>query len=231
MKILEKEIILKEHLYDGHIYCINFEKKQLALFENNEFHLPYQNNKIKSIPYEKAQVFAYCSEYKADNLNNINSNQNLAIYEVAKIDLLKKRTKYTAGFLNISDQNKLIKLLKDKLPENWDIVCHHMTLNLGECKEEFSSFLNTKQKLTCVAFGIDLELEVAAIKVDSILPSTNQTKHITFAVGKNGKPFNSNKINNYIELNQPIECEVDIGMFLNDKTILIKKNKLKKPSL
>jgi hypothetical protein len=229
MKILEKEIMKKEHLYENHVYCINFEKNKLALFDGENFKF-INRGRERTVPYEKAQVFSYCSEYKGV-LSEIGDINDLEIYEKSKLNLISKRAKYTAGFLNEENKKNLTSIFKEKIPQEWEIVCHHMTLNIGECSKDFEEYLNTEQSLQCTAFGIDLELGVAAIKVEGDLPSKNEIKHITFAKSENGKASNSNKIKEWEQVEKEIPIKVNVGLFLNNKDILIKNKKSNKPTI
>jgi hypothetical protein len=232
MKILNDEIIKKEHLYEGHIYCINFEKNKLGLFKDDLFHILQKNNKIRSFTYEQAQVFGYCSKIKdCLELNSILSEENLSIYENTKKDLIDNRINYTGAFLSEKDHVLIIEMFRDKVPSEWRFLAHHMTINIGGCNEEYKHLLNTSNSIKCIAFGIDIELEVAAIKVESDIPSDNKQKHITFAVGANGKPYLSNKIDNWEALQKQPVFNVDIGVSLNNNKVIINSNKSKKLKL
>ena len=116
-----------------------------------------------------------------------------------------------------------MKELFPEIPENWKKVAHHMTLNLGHCFEDYKDFLYNDYEISIDAFGIDFELEVCAVKVSTKIPSKNNTKHITLAISENGKPMNSNKIENWIDV-EPFIINATVGEFLNDKTIDYGKN-------
>lgn len=229
MKILDNEIIKEEHLYNGHVYCINFEKNKVALYKDNQFHF-IQRNKFRSIDYDKSQVFGYCSEFKDDNndLNILKDEKYSKIYEDVKNKLMEKRVKYTAAFIEKEDTKLLIEKFKDKVPKEWDFICHHMTIVLGRVTDE--NILNMSENITLTDFGINEELGVSAFKVKSNIPSKNDIKHITFAIRENANAFDSNKITNWNQLDKEIIISSNVGVQLNNREIIIrskKSNKLK----
>lgn len=111
---------------------------------------------------------------------------------------------YTALVLNQASATKLQNQFKDMIPTNWQIYCHHMTINIGGISSgpiETSGYnAGETEQLTVVAWAKDDK--VMAVKVTSGVPSTNTTKHITVAVNveNGGKPFLSNKLTNWIEI-------------------------------
>lgn len=103
---------------------------------------------------------------------------------------------YSAVVLEEQSKVKLIEKIQDQIPEGWEIIGHHMTINLGEIDKEYEKFLGLKVKLNVVKIGIsDMAL---AIQVQGF-PTKNKIPHITIAVNRKegGKPFMSNKISDW----------------------------------
>ena len=102
---------------------------------------------------------------------------------------------YTGLVLDSDSASKLIEAVRSLILPNWEVICHHMTINLGDAKRgDAAALLGTNQSLTAVAIASnDL---VIAVKVETDVPSDNATKHITIAVNRKdgGKPFMSNKL-------------------------------------
>lgn len=103
---------------------------------------------------------------------------------------------YTALVLDNESHTKLASAFK--IPEGWEILCHHMTINMGSPdKGPAEELTDQEAPLTVVSLAKD-EL-VMAVGVESLVPSSNQIKHITVAVNRanGGKPFLSNKLTNW----------------------------------
>ena len=103
---------------------------------------------------------------------------------------------YSAVVLDNKSREKLIQKYKSLVPEGWDIVCHHMTINLGELNDSMKDDIGEEVKLIVHSFGIDnLVLAFGVIGY----PTKNKIPHITFAVNRKdgGKPVMSNKITNW----------------------------------
>ena len=77
-----------------------------------------------------------------------------------------------------------------KIPITFKIICHHMTINLGELKDKTD--LGKEVTLTVEAIGIsDMAM---AVRVSGF-PSKNEIPHITVAINPDGgKPVISNEI-------------------------------------
>ena len=103
---------------------------------------------------------------------------------------------YSAVVLDDKSRDMLIHKFKSLVPDGWDIICHHMTINLGELKDSMKEDIGKEVKLVVHSFGIDkLVLAFGVLGY----PSKNKQPHITFAVNKKdgGKPFMSNNITNW----------------------------------
>tara|TARA_Y100000034_G_scaffold27893_1_gene33515 strand:- start:421 stop:786 length:366 start_codon:yes stop_codon:yes gene_type:complete len=109
---------------------------------------------------------------------------------------------YTALVLDDESHEKL--LIKVKSPEGWTTFAHHMTINMGGCdKGPAVGRLDETATLKVVAFAQDER--VMAVRVETDIPSKNEIKHITIAVNveAGGKPFHSNKLTNWTDLQLP----------------------------
>ena len=100
---------------------------------------------------------------------------------------------YSAVVLDDRSRNLLIS--KSNIPEGWEVLCHHMTINMGELRDK--SLLGKECTLTAKAVASDDK--VMAVQVDTDVESSNKIKHITVAVNRQngGKPFFSNKLTNW----------------------------------
>jgi len=100
---------------------------------------------------------------------------------------------YSAVVLDDASHQMLVNQFKTLIPENFKVYAHHMTINLGELKEEYRKYLGLTVMLKVIAIGIDEK--VIAVKVEGF-PSINKIPHITIAVdvANGGKPMMSNNI-------------------------------------
>lgn len=100
---------------------------------------------------------------------------------------------YSAVVLDDKSRKRLLNIFKNLIPDGWEIIAHHMTINLGEIDPEYEKYLGFPVKLKVDDFGIDNK--VAAIGVSGF-PSKNNKPHITLAVNRKngGKPAMSNNL-------------------------------------
>lgn len=120
------------------------------------------------------------------------------------------RVAYSAVVLDEKSREKLLSRFKDLIPEDWEIIAHHMTINLGEIDPEFQKFLGYKNVgLWVNEIGIDDK--VIAVGVSGF-SSKNQKPHITLAVNRKdgGKPMMSNNIKNWKGLKRPFIVSGDV---------------------
>ena len=104
---------------------------------------------------------------------------------------------YTAIVLDEESKNKLKDKFHSFFNEDWKIICHHMTINMGKASEDIKNMLGQKVELEAVTVAFDEQ--VIAVGVNTDVYSENTIKHITIAVNyKNGgKPYLSNKLTNW----------------------------------
>ncbi len=105
---------------------------------------------------------------------------------------------YTAVVLDEISKSKLIGMFGN-LPNGWNLLCHHMTINLGKAKNPELVGKEVALKVVSVAG----DEKVIAVGVDADLPSKNTIKHITVAIN----PSNGGKAkhSNDLKIWKPIE--------------------------
>ena len=102
---------------------------------------------------------------------------------------------YTAIILKDEDHNRLLQALQPIIPVGWEILAHHMTINMGSAKQgPAAERLNEEVILVVKSFAINNK--VCAVGVLTNVPSNNKIKHITLAVNRSngGKPMHSNDL-------------------------------------
>lgn len=111
-------------------------------------------------------------------------------------EYIMKDISYTAVVLNDRSRNKLIETFKNKIPDGYRIIAHHMTICMGQLPESQRSDVGLTVQLTVESFAIDDK--VIAVGVTGY-PSNNKHPHITLAVNDSngGKPMMSNYLTNW----------------------------------
>jgi hypothetical protein len=112
-----------------------------------------------------------------------------------------ERVLYSSVKLTEQSRTELIQKLQHIIPNNWEIIADHMTINLGPIKKEFEEFLGKEIRLTVVKLGISDKVIAVEVKGMSTI---NQIPHITVAVNREegGKPVMSNRIIDWEEIEQ-----------------------------
>jgi len=107
---------------------------------------------------------------------------------------------YSAVVLDDDSHTMLVNAFKTFIPKDFKIYAHHMTINMGELREEYKKYLGMTVMLKVVGLGIDEK--AIAVKVEGF-PTVNKIPHVTLAVDVNngGKPVMSNNITKW----QPIK--------------------------
>ncbi|RDJ35107.1 MAG: hypothetical protein DWQ19_09745 [Crenarchaeota archaeon] len=117
---------------------------------------------------------------------------------------------YTALVLTEKSRQTLLKSFQGLIPPTWEVIAHHMTINMGNAasgplaQSEFEVGQTAKLVVTHYAY----DALVMAAGVECEVPSANTRKHITLAVNRRegGKPFYSNKLTDWSYVS-PIELE------------------------
>ena len=110
---------------------------------------------------------------------------------------------YSAVVLDDKSRERLIERFKSAIPDDWEIIAHHMTINLGEIDPNFEKYLEMPVRLNVEEFAMDDK--VAAVGVSGF-ESKNAKPHITLAVNRKagGKPVMSNNLTNWERLKRPL---------------------------
>lgn len=124
---------------------------------------------------------------------------------------------YSAVVLDERSRERLLRKFQDMIPEGWEVIGHHMTINMGEIDPELERYLGMPVPLNVVSFGQDDK--VMAVGVTGF-ETANSQPHITLAVNRNagGKPFMSNNLTRWDNINRPLRVvgkvtEVPYGNF------------------
>jgi len=115
-----------------------------------------------------------------------------------------KASKIAMVVLDDASRSKLLKALGHNIPEGWDVIAHHMTINFGKgLTGDLVNDLNKVVNLRVVGIGkSDMAI---AVGVEGY-HSDNKLPHITLAVNRagGGKPVMSNNITDWKKLDSYI---------------------------
>ena len=110
---------------------------------------------------------------------------------------------YSAVVLDNRSKQRLIEKFKSIIPEDFEILADHMTINMGELDPKYEKFLGLPVHLSINDFAInDMVIAVGV----SGFESHNAKSHITLAVNRKngGKPMMSNTLINWTKLKIPL---------------------------
>jgi hypothetical protein len=112
---------------------------------------------------------------------------------------------YTAIVLDQPSQ-QLLSTLFSILPTDWERHCHHMTINLGPASNGPAQDL-LGHVVDLKAVSVSANDRVAAVSVETDVPSVNSIKHVTLGVnrGIGAKPVESNRLNAWNPLHPPLQ--------------------------
>jgi hypothetical protein len=110
---------------------------------------------------------------------------------------------YSAVVLDDRSKQRLIERFSSIIPNDWKIICDHMTINMGEIDPELEKYLGLPVRLSVNEFAIDDKVMAVGV---SGFETHNAKAHITMAVNRanGGKPMMSNKLINWQPLKRPI---------------------------
>ena len=116
------------------------------------------------------------------------------------------------SMIEIDEESKKKILDLVKIPENWEIINHHMTIRFGEKVEDLE--IGSEVELSII--GIGNLSNVVALMVEGF-KSYNKTPHITVAIDRKngGKPVMSNNILNW----KPLEDKIKIKGIIVEKKL------------
>lgn len=232
MKIKEEEIIQKNNLFNNNLYFIKYNNHKVALYKDDKLYILGKNNSLNEIPYKDSNVFSWYTGYKNDSdILELMKSENIdSLYKKAQEDILSSRPVYAAGFLSENERNNILLEFSNNIPKDWKIICHHMTMNLGKLQEKDKHLLSKEFKSQVTHLGIDKDIGIMALKILTDIPSKNNHKHITLALKEGVKPFMSNKIEEWKEI-EHFDISLKVGEFLMNETISYGKEKNKKNKL
>jgi len=109
---------------------------------------------------------------------------------------------YSAVVLDERSRKRLIDKFKKIIPEDYEIIAHHMTINMGEIDPNYEKYLGMPVRLSVDEIAMDDK--VIAVGVSNF-PSKNDKPHITLAVNRQngGKPVMSNYLKNWEKVKRP----------------------------
>jgi hypothetical protein len=139
----------------------------------------------------------------AENVrNNRDDLLNLLGKKEQMSENMNKNIAYSAVVLDQDSHDKLVTRFEKFIPEDWEVIAHHMTINMGEIREDLKDSLGEEVRLEVISFAKD-DL-VAAVGVSGF-QTNNEIPHVTLAVNRKdgGKPFFSNKLKNWVSLPTP----------------------------
>ena len=115
----------------------------------------------------------------------------------------KPKISYSAVVLDDKSRTKLINSLKHKIPKDWEIIAHHMTIKMGELPKEMKDTIGNEVNLTVTKIGF-LTNMVLAVQVTGFDTLTGKVPHITIAVNRaeGGKPVMSGDIDKWLNPSQ-----------------------------
>jgi len=181
---------------------------------SNSMYDRYNDNQLKQLEILFNRVKQKNPQYTFID----NKGDTDIIYENEKNKSDNNRVEYSAVVLDDESRNELIISLKPLIPDNWKVIAHHMTINLGSLNSDFVEDINKEVKITAYEYAIDDK--VMAVKVKGY-PTLNKIPHVTIAVNieNNGKPWMSNKLTEWIKLDDEIQLTGVV-------TEVLKNNKL-----
>ena len=117
---------------------------------------------------------------------------------------------YSAVVLDTPSHEKLVKWLHEKFTivkrDNWEVVAHHMTIQMGELPSYLKDDIETTHTLEVTGYASDSS--VIAVRVSGYF-TKNKIPHITLAVNRKGggKPVMSNDLTNWQQILKPFSIK------------------------
>ena len=111
---------------------------------------------------------------------------------------------YSAVVLDEKSRQRLIEKFGEFIPEGWDVIADHMTINLGEIDPKYEKYLELPIQIKLSVNDIAMDDMVVAVGVTGF-ESKNPKPHITLAVNRRGggKSSMSNKLSDWKKLKRP----------------------------
>ena len=110
---------------------------------------------------------------------------------------------YSAVVLDENSKKRLINRFKSMIPEGFEIIADHMTINLGEIDIDYQKYLGLPVRLAVEDIAMDDK--VIAVGVSGF-KTNNPKAHITLAVNRTngGKPMMSNNLKDWERIRRPL---------------------------
>ena len=160
--------------------------------ENNKENLLTLANEIMSNELSEVRVL--------DNNNNVDNNKRRD----------EKPIQYSAVILEESSRQRLlraIKMMGIEIPDDWEIIAHHVTIAFGQKIPDEFTRMNTYLggKVDFMAETVAMDENVIAVGVSGV-ESLNEIPHITVAVNRpaGAKPVMSNDLTDWKPLKRPL---------------------------
>ena len=115
---------------------------------------------------------------------------------------------YFGVFIDTISKMENLKALQDNnvsIPEGWKMFNHHMTIAFNNCTEMADNMYKGYKerfgvKTDLIIDGIGVSDEAIAVRVKYDGPIVNKIPHITIATPRDGKPVNSNRITEWVDI-------------------------------
>lgn len=124
---------------------------------------------------------------------------------IQEINNIKMKKTYCAVLLSKESKYKLYTEFKQYIPDGWETIIHHITIDPFKTLPVDSELLGKQQIVLVTHIGISDK--AIAVKVTGLdIKTNNKFPHITLAVNRNGggKPKHSNDITKWTELDTKI---------------------------
>lgn len=110
---------------------------------------------------------------------------------------------YSAVVLDDRSRQRLLERFGSVIPEGWEVIAHHMTINMGEIDPDLAKYWGMPVRLSVDDFAADDKVMAVGV---SGFESHNAKPHITLAVNRQegGKPVMSNHLTNWEKLKRPL---------------------------
>ena len=130
-------------------------------------------------------------------INTYNSQGPLTIKTILNSKDMHKKSDvlYSAVVLSDASKNKLIDRFVLDIPNDWRVIAHHMTINMGELKDK----TDVGKEVVLIVIKVGISDMAMAVQVEGYA-SKNAIPHITIAVSPEGKPVMSNDISNWVDI-------------------------------
>jgi tRNA nucleotidyltransferase/poly(A) polymerase len=154
----------------------------------------------------KESVLRFLEDEFPEQVNDERLKKELlwALTDRELLDEEMKNVKYSAVVLDNRSKQRLIERFRNEIPEGWEIIAHHMTINMGGLDSKFAKF-NGMDNIELTVNDIAKDDKVIAVGVSGF-DSKNAKPHITLAVNRQGggKPMMSNNLTNWTKLRVPL---------------------------